>query len=95
MAWKSQLNPASPLASPSGRSALTSPASSFWLESRRTRQEQVPRSVVLGSAVRPRANASPSSSASVPACETRGLRAHLASSSVPIDCHDDSSLVEG
>ena len=26
MAWKSQLNPASPVASPSGRSALTSPA---------------------------------------------------------------------
>jgi hypothetical protein len=36
---KSQLNPASPVASPSGRSALTSPVSSLWLESRRMRQD--------------------------------------------------------
>jgi hypothetical protein len=39
MAWKSQLNPASPVARPSGRSALTSQVSSARLESRRMRQE--------------------------------------------------------
>ena len=53
----------------------------------------MPRWVALGRAVSPRVNASPSSSASVPAWESLGLRAHLASSSVPIDCHDDRSLV--